>query len=116
MSNDLVHGCNIYLEFGWIWDMPNPNPYILEHTHDYDELVLHLGSDPRNPEELGAEIEYVLGDEMLKIDKTSAILVPKGVRHGPLTWKKVDTPHIQTTIMLGAGTLAEAAPGGYSGR
>ena len=56
MSNDLVHGCNIYLEFGWIWDMPDPNPYILEHTHDYDELVLHLGSDPRNPEELGAEI------------------------------------------------------------
>jgi len=115
MSNDLVPGCNVYLELGWIWAMPDPNPHILEHTHNYNELVLHIGSDPKNPEDLGAEIEYVIGGEPLIIDKTSALFVPKGVKHGPLTWKRVDRPHIQMTIMLGAGTLAESAPGGYSG-
>ena len=116
MSNDLVPGCNVYLELGWIWAMPDPNPHILEHTHNYNELVLHIGSDLNNPEDLGAEIEFVVGGEPLIIDKTSALFVPKGVKHGPLTWKRVDRPHIQMAIMLGAGTLAESAPGGYSGK
>jgi len=116
MSNDLVPGCNMYIEFGWIWDMPEPNPHILEHSHDYDEIVLHIGSDPNNPEELGAEIEFVVGGEPLIIDKTSALFVPKGVKHGPLTWKRVDKPHLQMAMVLGAGTLAESAPGGYKGK
>jgi hypothetical protein len=116
MSNDLVPGCNVYLEFGWIWDIPDPNPHILEHSHDYDEIVLHIGSDLKNPEYLGAEIEFVVGGEPLIIDKTSALFVPKGVKHGPLTWKRVDRPHIQMAIILGAGTLAESAPGGYKGK
>lgn len=116
MSNNLVPGCNVYLEFGWIWDMPEPNPHILGHSHDYDEIVLHIGSDRNNPEDLGAEIEFVVGGEPLIINKTSAVFVPKGVKHGPLTWKRVDRPHIQMAIILGAGTLAESAPGGYRGK
>jgi hypothetical protein len=116
MSNDLVPGCNLYLEFGWIWAMPDPNPHIFEHSHDYDEVVLHIGSDPNNPEDLGAEIEFVVGGEPLIIDKTSALFVPKGVKHGPLTWKRVDRPHIQMAMVLGAGTLAQSAPGGYKGK
>lgn len=116
MSNDLVSGCNVYLELGWIWAMPDPNPHILEHTHDYDEVILHIGSDFNNPEDLGAEIEFVVEGEPLIIDKTSALFMPKGVKHGPVIWKRVDRPHIQMTIMLGAGTLAESAPGGYSGK
>jgi hypothetical protein len=96
--------------------MPDPNPHILEHTHNYDEVVLHIGSDLNNPEDLGAEIEFVVGGEPLIIDKTSALFVPKGVKHGPLTWKRVDRPHIQMAIMLGAGTMAESAPGGYKGK
>ncbi|MBN1367875.1 MAG: hypothetical protein JW967_08100 [Dehalococcoidales bacterium] len=113
MSDDLVPGSKTYIELGWIWDMPSINPHILEHSHDYNEIVLHFGSDHENPEDLGAEIEFVVGGEPIKINKTSAIYIPKGVKHGPLTWKKVNRPHIEMTIMLGAGTLAEAAPGGY---
>jgi hypothetical protein len=116
MSSDLVPECKVYLEFGWIWDMPEPNPHIFEHSHDYDEIVLHIGSDPGNPEDLGAEIEFVVGGEPLKIDKTAAIFVPKGVKHGPLTWKRVDRPHIQMAIVLGGGTLSQAAPGGNKGK
>ena len=112
MSNDLVPGCNIYLGFGWIWDMPDPNPHILEHSHDYDEVVLHIGSDLNNPEDLGGKIEFVVGGEPVIIDKTSALYIPKGVKHGPVIWKRVDRPHIQMAIVLGAGTLAESAPGG----
>ena len=111
MSNDLVPGCNLYLEFGWIWDMPEPNPHIHEHEHDYDEVVLHIGSDPNNPEDLGGEIEFVVGGEPLVFDKTTALFVPKGVKHGPVTWKKFRRPHIEMAIVLGGGTLLEASPG-----
>jgi len=112
MSSDLVPECNAWLGCGWIWDMPDPNPHLLEHAHDYDEIVLHIGSDPNNPEDLGAEIEFVLGDEPLIINTTSALFVPKGVKHGPLTWKRVVRPHMEMSIILGAGTLAQAMPGG----
>jgi hypothetical protein len=113
MSNDLVPGSNTYIEIGWIYEMPEPNPHILNHTHNYDEIVLHIGSDPQDPENLGAQIEFVVGGEKLIIDKTSALFIPKGVEHGPLTWKKVEKPHIQMVVMPGAGTVKESNPAGY---
>jgi len=114
MSNDLVPGSNMYIEFGWIWQMPEPNPHIFDHMHgDYDEIVFHIGSDPQNPEYLGAEIEFTIGDEKLLVDKTSAIYVPKGVKHGPVTWNIVEKPHIQMAMVLGAGSIRDANPGGH---
>jgi len=117
MSNELVPGSNLYLEIGWIYEMLEPNPHIFEHSHDhYNEVVLHIGSDPSHPEDLGGEIEFVVGGEPLIFDKTSALFVPAGVKHGPVTWKKVRRPHIQMAMVLGAGTVAEAAPGGHDKR
>ena len=113
MSNDLVPGCNMYIEFGWIWDMPEPNTFLSEHTHDYDEIVMHIGSDHNNPEDLGAEMEFVVGGEPLVFDTTTALYIPKGLKHGPLTWKRVDRPHIELVIVLGGGTLAQSRPGGF---
>lgn len=113
MSNDLVPGSNTYIEMGWVWDMPEPNPHIFEHSNEnYDEIVLHIGNDPANPEDLGAEIEFCVEGEPLVFDTTTALFVPKGVKHGPLTWKRVSRPHLELTITLGAGTLAEAMPAG----
>jgi len=34
MSNTHIPGSNVYIELGWIYAMPDINPYILEHTHD----------------------------------------------------------------------------------
>ena len=113
MSNKLVPGCNVYLEFTWIHEMPEPSfvvPAI--HSHPYDQVTLTIGSDPHNPEYLGAEIEFVVGDEKLIIDKTSAVYLPKGLKHGPLTWKRFEKPHIEMAIMLGAGSLEQARMGG----
>jgi hypothetical protein len=113
MSNSLVPGCNIYVEGGWVWGMPDPNPHIFEHVHDYEEIVVHFGTDCQHPEELGAEIDFYVGGEPLRLDRTSAVYVPRGVPHGPLVWKKYTMPHFEMAIMPGAGTLAEADPGGH---
>jgi hypothetical protein len=100
----------MYLEVGWIWDMPTPNPHIHEHSHSFDEIVLHIGSDPDNPEDLGGEIEYVMAGEPLVFNKTSALFVPAGVKHGPLTWKKFSRPHLEMAIMIGTGSFKEGWP------
>ena len=115
MSNDLVPGSNTYIELGWIWDMPDPNPHIFEHTHreGCNEIVLHIGGDPNNPEDLGAEIEFSVGGQPLVFDTTSGIFVPAGVKHGPVVWKRLTRPHLQIAMVLGAGTMAEADPGGH---
>jgi hypothetical protein len=111
MSNALVPGSNTYVEFSWIYDMPNPNPHIMEHTHNFDEIVLHIGSDWGNPQDLGGEIEYFYDGQPLDFDTTTALFIPKGVKHGPLTWKKVTRPHLEMANIQGTGDFSQAAPG-----
>lgn len=107
MSNKLIPDVNVYIEVGWIWEMPEPNPHIFEHTHEYNEILLHIGSDPQNPEDLGAEIEFWVDGKPLSFDKTSALFIPAGTKHGPVIWKRCTRPHIQMAIMLGTGLYEE---------
>ena len=112
MSNEFVPGSNVYVEFGWIWEVPDPNPLIVEHKHDYDQVVLHIGTDPKNPEDLGAEFEMVIDGEPVTINRTHSLYLPKGLKHGPIRWKRVDRPVIEMTITLGGGTVEAVSPGG----
>ena len=113
LNNKLVPDCNVYLEYSWIWDMPTPNPIEMSHAHNYDEIVLNIGADPENIEELGGEIEAYMGGEKQVTDKTSAVYIPKNVEHGPVKWTKFEKPHIQMSIVLGTGEPGEALPGGH---
>jgi len=112
LNNELVPGCNVYVEFSWIWEVPQPNPLIFEHSHDYDQIMLHIGSDPNQPEDLGAEFEIGIEGESIAIDRTHSLYLPKGLKHGPIKWKRVDRPIIEMTIVLGAGTVEVAKLGG----
>ena len=113
MSSDLIPESNVYVDFGWIPGMPGLNPPIPDHSHDYEEVVLLVGNDPENPEILGAEIEFCINDQPLLFNTTTAIYAPKSLKHGPLTWKKFERPHLLMPIVIGTGSLAEAAPAGY---
>ena len=113
MSNKLVPGCNVYLELSWIYQMPEPNLVVpATHSHPYDQITLMIGSDPQNPEYLGAEIESYLGGETLITNKTGASFMPKNVEHGHVMWRKLERPHIMMSNMLGTGDLIKADPGG----
>ncbi len=116
LNNDLMPGCNVYLEFSWIWGMPDQNPPIMEHVHDeYNEVVFHIGSDPDNPD-LGAEIDLYMDSQALRLDRTCTVFAPKCIKHGPLVWKSVSRPHIEMAIVFGAGNLAQSDPGGHEER
>ncbi len=115
MSNDLVEGCDKYIDISWIYGMPEPNPHICEHTHDYDKIVFFVGSDPFNLEDLGGEIDYYLGGQKISLDTTSAMYIKKGMKHGPAIWKSFSRPHLEISIILGpekntAGWIAEGLP------
>jgi len=114
ISDKLMPGCNTYMEYGWIWEMPQPNPHIFEHVHDYDEFLFHMGSDHMHPEYLGAEIEFVIDGKTILINKTSTLFIPRGVKHGPVVWKRVDRPHIQMAIFPTQGDMKKTGVGGYS--
>jgi len=70
-----------------------PKEYLVEgHTHDCDEIIGFFGSNPDDPYDLGAEIEFWLEDEKHIITRSCLIFVPKGMKHCPLILRRVDRP------------------------
>jgi len=105
MSGVQIPGAKNYVEFGWIYEVTDT---IREMKHDnFDEIVMHIGNDPKNPEDLGADMTFGLGGKEMKFNTNFAMFIPRGMAHGPLIWHKVRRPHIEMAIMLGAGTLKE---------
>ena len=101
LSNDMVPGSPFHVLFRWIWAVPDPNDHMPRHSHSNDELLLHFGIDRHNQEDLGAEFDFMLGDDNLTINKSSAIYIPKGVDHNPMIWKRVDRPVLELAITVG---------------
>ncbi len=112
MSRTQVNVANNYLEFGWIWDVPSRPIPKMRHDN-YAELVLHIGNDSDDAEDLGATMQFGIGDDPLEFDTTHCAYIPKGLNHGPLVWKEVRRPMIEMALMLGAGIWAEGWEGSF---
>jgi hypothetical protein len=72
------------------------------HSHDFDEFLILLGSNPASPRDFGAEIEISLGEEGEKhvINSTSVICLPKGLIHGPLRVNRMIKPVLFSIVYL----------------
>ena len=70
------------------------------HEHKFPEVVMHLGTDPDNPLDLGGEVEFCLGPEMESYTLTTSDMVylPADFIHGPWIIKKVTRPFIMVTV------------------
>ncbi len=80
-------------------------PHVLvdpPHKHDCDEILFFISADPKNPVDLGGEVEIALGEEWEKhVITTSAIIcLPKGLNHCPVYVKKVDRPFYFGHLLL----------------
>jgi len=62
------------------------------HVHPFDQWIYLIGAEVFS--EFDADIEFTLGDEILKIDYACYIFIPKGTKHCPLTIKRVGKPFI----------------------
>jgi hypothetical protein len=92
LDNDVIPGA-FYVECVWFWpgeikDEASPEP----HTHEYAEVLGFFGTDPKNPKDLGAEIEFYIDGERNVMDQTFLAFVPAGVVHNPLYIHKIIRP------------------------
>jgi len=59
----LIEGVPNHVFISGIHTVPDPNPWLEFHAHPYDEILLFMGTDPHDIEDLGAEVEILMGDE-----------------------------------------------------
>ena len=100
LDEDLVGGSKMIIDIGWRFEVPNPDPVEWTHSHDFDEALCFIGTDPENPKDLGGEIEFTIGDEVHTFDKTTVIYIPKDLDHCPFIHKRVDRPFLLVVVGL----------------
>jgi len=107
LDKEILKDANTWLDIVWIWEIPNPPDLLGAHVHPFDEIVLLIGSNPRDLRDFGSEIEWFMGKgqeaERFVIDRTCAIWVPKGLVHGPMNFLRVDKPVLNVAMALNCG-------------
>ena len=82
-----------YMDFVWLWKGSSEDYVEDEHVHNFDEFIGFIGTrGPEDPHGLGGEIQFWLGGEKYQITKTCLIFVPKGLKHCPIRFTRIDTP------------------------
>jgi len=79
--------------------------WVKPHTHDTHEIIGFVGTDVTNPHSLNSEVELWLEDEKQVITESCLVYVPKGLKHGPLTFVKVGTPIVHFSVLTGGQYL-----------
>jgi hypothetical protein len=92
LDGEVIPGA-FYVECVWFWptdkkDEGSPEP----HTHEFPEVLGFFGTDPKNPKDLGAEIEFYIDGERNVLNQTFLAFVPAGVVHNPLRILKITRP------------------------
>ncbi len=81
-----------YLEAVWFHTSNDTGPEA--HAHDFDEFIGFIGSDPEHPEDLGATVEFYIGDEYYTMNKSTLVYIPRGVKHSPILVPALSKPII----------------------
>ncbi len=104
-SSDRIKEGSSIIEYGIITgDVTIGDGFITEpHKHDYAEIFMFLGTDARNTADLGAEVEFWLGEgesrDSVIVTTSSSIYVPPGLAHFPQIWRNVVRPVMTIVIM-----------------
>ncbi len=94
-DNDIIEGCHFFSAM-----LMGPSAAKVAghgpHKHKDPEVLVALGTDPDNPQELYAEYEIFMGPEMEKhvVNKPSLVYIPANFIHCPFRVTKVTRPFI----------------------
>jgi hypothetical protein len=98
-SKDIVPGA---LWVNCVWYYKGSDSVLTKaHTHDCDEIIAFMGSNPDDPHDLSGEVEMWLDDEKYIITKSTIVVAPKGLVHCPLIIRRVARPIFHFTAMTG---------------
>jgi hypothetical protein len=73
------------------------------HIHKEAEILIHVGTNPQDPWDLGGEVEICMGPELEKhtFNRTTTVFIPPNFIHCPWTITRVDRPFIFITVDQG---------------
>lgn len=74
------------------WFYKDTGPMQKPHTHDHDEHIGFVGSDPEHPQELNATFRILLDGEWFETDKSCVVFLKAGTEHCPYELKDVKKP------------------------
>ena len=86
-------GLDVHVEYGAFWTAGRIGEDPLEsEVHDFNEVIIFMGSDTADLSELGAEVKVSLGEEKEThiFSCSTAIFVPKGLPHLPAEIVRMD--------------------------
>jgi mannose-6-phosphate isomerase-like protein (cupin superfamily) len=69
------------------------------HAHPCYEVLCFIGGNPLNIRDFGGEVDLTMGDEKHTINSTSFVVIPPGLPHCPLNFRKVDKPFMFMVIL-----------------
>ena len=107
IDEGLCPEADAWLDIVWVWEKTFPAELPGLHRHPFPEIVLLVGSNPRDLRDLGGEVSWGMGEgddaERFTLTHTTAIYVPSGLPHAPLVYERVDRPILNIVIGLKTG-------------
>jgi hypothetical protein len=104
-SKERIKEASSIIEYGIVsGDMTiGDGSFVSKHKHDYEEIFMFLGTDPKDPQDLGAEVEFWIGEgddqEKIVFNTSSSIYVPPNTAHFPQIWRNVRRPVFTVVVM-----------------
>jgi len=101
LGDQIIKG-SPYVEAVWLWKgAADPSGGFPQHVHNYDEILGFFGTDTEDVYDLGGEIEFWLDDEKYLLTRSCLIFVPKGMKHCPIVFKRIDRPIFHFLFVTG---------------
>ncbi len=105
MDDSIMKGA-FYMETAWFWpgkwpQKRSPESNTKEHSHPFNEAVAFIGTNPKDPYDLGGEVELWVNGQQNILDKSFVAFIPAGTKHCPLIINKVVKPIFHFTAGMG---------------
>jgi hypothetical protein len=107
LDGDMIKGA-FYMETAWFLpgDWPKKtgslkDRTIGEHTHNFDEVIAWMGSDPEDKYNLNGEVELWIDGKQNILTKSFLAFIPAGTKHGPINIRKIDKAMFHFTAGMG---------------
>jgi hypothetical protein len=105
LDSEVIKGA-FYMETAWFWPGKWPATKgdigtIKAHSHEFDETIAWVGTDPKDPYSLNGEIEFWIDGKQNIIDKSFIAFIPAGTVHGPINIRRIEKPMFHFTAGMG---------------
>ena len=95
VDDEVIKGA-FYMEANWLWQSTEGGTEA--HAHDFDEIIGFFGTNPDDLDDLCGEVEFWLGEEKHLLTRSCVVFVPKGLKHCPMIFRRVDRPILNFAV------------------